>query len=445
MKKLLIIWLILLMCGSVVFAGFNEKDKLLASDGAGSDNFGQSVGLSGDYAIIGAWRDNSAYIFKRNGTNWIEQDILPSSVGSEDFGISVAIDGDYAVIGAQRNNSYQGAAYVFKRDAGLETWSVQAMLTASGGVGNDRFGGSVAIDGDIVVVGAFGDTSNTGAVYVFVKPGGGWTSKTEDAKLTASDAATSDQLGGRVSINGDVVVAGARFEDAMGNDSGSAYVFTKPGGGWSSKTEDGKLTASDGAADDEFGFCVAIYGDTIAIGSVSDDPSGSQSGSAYVFTKPGGGWTTMTEDGKLTASDGSAVDLFGYSIAVYQDVILVGAYYHEFGVTDTGAAYVFNRPGGSWTTMTEDEKLTASDGASMDGFGGAVSIGGLYALIGAPTDDNGNGVSAGGAYVFSICDFYLAGDLKVDCKVNLFDFAIMAMNWLIDCNQAPVDPACVAR
>ena len=122
-----------------------------------------------------------------------------------------------------------------------------------------------------------------------------------------------------VAIAGDTIVVGAWLDDDNGTDSGSAYVFTRTGTTW---TEQAKLTASDGAADDQFGISVAIAGDTIVVGAYRDDDNGTDSGSAYVFTRTG---TTWTQQAKLTASDGAADDQFGSSVAIAGDTIVVGA------------------------------------------------------------------------------------------------------------------------
>src|SRR5207245_1665203 len=146
---------------------------------------------------------------------------------------------------------------------------------------------------------------------------------TETAKLTASDGAAGDQFGGAVAISGDTVVVGACADDIGANSNqGSAYVFVKPGAGWSTMTETAKLTASDGAAGDQFGGAVAISGDTVVVGASADDiGANSNQGSAYVFVKPGAGWSTMTETAKLTASDGAAGDEFGGAVAISGDTV----------------------------------------------------------------------------------------------------------------------------
>ena len=198
---------------------------------------------------------------------------------------------------------------------------------------------------------------------------------------------------------------------ADGADSGAAYVFTRNEGVW----DDGvKLTASGGAAYDNFGISVAVDGDTVVVGAPGNDGAGADSGSVYVFVKPTGGWATSTETAstetaKLTASDGAALDYFGYSVAVDGDTVLVGAYQdddEENDSEDSGSAYIFTKPNSSggwadWDPMedTETAKLTASDGADDDWFGVSVALDGNTAAIGASGDDD-NDIDSGSAYVF---------------------------------------------
>jgi hypothetical protein len=277
-----------------------------------------------------------------------------------------------------------------------------AKLTASDGAAGDHLGTSAAVSGDTVVVGAplnSGATAGQGSAYVFVKPGGGWVSATETAKLTASDGALDDQLGHSVAVSDDTVVVGAWFDNVGPNaNQGSAYVFVKPGGGWVSATETAKLTASDGAGNDRFGQSVAASGDTAVVGAYFDDhAANANQGSAYVFVKPGGGWVSATETAKLTASDGAADDRLGQSVAVSGDTVVVGAYFDDVGTNaNQGSAYVFVKPDGGWASGTETEKLTASDGAAGDLFGTSVAVSGETVVVGA---DGANG-DRGAAYVF---------------------------------------------
>ena len=304
------------------------------------------------------------------------------------------------MIGAIRGDDaggVSGSAYVFVRSG--VTWSQQAELIAGDPQFLGDFGESVSISGDTIVIGApdYSDAGiSSGAAYVFTRSGGSFWS--QQAKLTPFDAAASDQFGSSVAIDGDTLVIGAVVDDHPGGaNAGSAYVFTRIGGGvW---TQPGKLTASDASAGDGFGYSASIDGDTIVIGANGD---GTGRGSAYVFVKPGGGWNINTEDAKLTASDAAAVDQFGISVAISGDTVLVGSINGDSGVVDSGSAYVFVRPAGGWTTTTEDAKLTASDAAASDQFGSSVAIDGSTKVVGASGDDYTVGGflnAAGSAYV----------------------------------------------
>jgi Ca2+-binding RTX toxin-like protein len=305
------------------------------------------------------------------------------------------------VIGARYDNNNQGSAYVFEKPVGgWGDMTETAKLTASDGADNFQFGCAVAISGDIVVIGARGADGYMGAAYVYVKPVGGWTDMTEAAKLTASDASASKVLGSSVAISGDTIVVGADGDTEKGFKSGAAYVYVKPVGGWTDMTETAKLLASDGAAYDDLGASVAICGDTVTVGANGDDLTYPGQGSAYIFVRPAGGWIDMTETAKLTASDGAASDYFGVSVAIDGDTVVIGAPGVDLtdGTTiyDVGQGYVYVKPVGGWTDMTETAKLSASDGDANSGFGAALGIGADTVVIGA-WGDNGY---IGAAYIF---------------------------------------------
>ena len=324
---------------------------------------------------------------------------------SDSFGWSVAVHGDTAVVGASGNDDRgndSGSAYLFTR-ASDGTWSQTAKLTASDGAEGDIFGWSVAVHGDTAVVGASGNDdrgNDSGSAYLFTRASDGTWSQT--AKLTASDGAAGDEFGYSVAVDGDTAVVGASGNDDRGNDSGSAYVFVKPATGWATGTQTAKFTASDGATEDIFGWSVAVDGDTAVVGAYGDDDKGSNSGSAYVFVKPATGWATGTQTAKLTASDGAASDEFGTAVAVDGDTVVVGAYADDDRGNDSGSAYVFVKPATGWANGTQTAKLTASDGAASDEFGTAVAVDGDTVVVGAYADDDANGSDAGSVYAFGI-------------------------------------------
>jgi hypothetical protein len=231
----------------------------------------------------------------------------------------------------------RGARYPVRVDPFVQ----QAKLTASDGAPGDELGSlsAVAVSGDTVVAGG----GARRATYVFVKPAAGWADETQAAKLTTSDGGGGDILGFSVAVDGDTVVAGA--PDALRNGKGSlgeAYVFVKPAGGWADETEAAKLTASDGVAFDNFGIAVGVSGDTVVAGAPKVAASPQGQGAVYVFRKPAGGWADETEQEELTASDGAAGNELGISAGVSGDTVVAGAPDATVnGNANQGAAYVF--------------------------------------------------------------------------------------------------------
>jgi len=371
---------------------WTEMQKLLASDGTTNDFFGISVSIDGDTALIGAHNDSgkgAAYVFTRTGTIWTQQARLLASDGAanDQFGYSVSLSGDTALIGAPTDDpvgSYSGSAYVFTR-TGI-TWTQQAKLYDWNGAAYDFFGFSVSLfDANNAIIGEpFHEVNGhiaAGAAYVFFRTGTTWNYDS----LFASDGAANDFFGYSVSLSGDTALIGAPNAD---NFKGWAYVFTRVGVFWEQQQ---KLTASIGAPNDQFGWSVSLSGETALIGAAGDDDNGDTSGAAYVFTRTG---TTWVQQQKLTASDAAPENLFGDSVSISGDTALIGAIeYDGF----KGSAYVFSRTGATWA---QQAKLLVSDGAVGDQFGGSVSISGDTALIGAPWDDD-VGAKSGSAYVFT--------------------------------------------
>jgi hypothetical protein len=316
---------------------WTPQAKLRAVDGEAGDNFGNSVSLDGDTALIGALLDDdngfnsgAAYIFIRSGTTWTQQYKLLASDGAvEDyFGDAVSLSGDTALIGAPYvdfDHVDYGSAYVFTRTG--TTWTQQAKLIASDGGWSDEFGNSVSISGDTALIGAHWDTTNefhAGSAYVFTRTGTTWT---EQQKLFASDGSLDDTFGVSVSLDGDTALIGAFGDDDIGDESGSAYIFIRSGTTW---TLQQKVLASDGAPQHYFGVSVSLSGDTTLIGTYNN--------SVYVFTRTG---TTWTQQQKLLASDNG--DSFGHSVSIDSDIALIGARYDDDLGSYSGSAYVFMR------------------------------------------------------------------------------------------------------
>ena len=382
--------------------------QVLQASGAANDNFGQSVAIDGDTMIVGVPRDlvggnpaqGSAEVYRWTGSGWTLEATLTATGGAanDNFGVSVAIQGDTAIVGANLDdvstNADQGSAYVFTRSG--TTWTQQAQLTATGGAAGDQFGISVAIAGDAVIVGAsfddVGTTNNQGSAYVFTRSGTTWTQQTQ---LTAAGGAASDQFGSSVALSGDTAIIGARLDDVASLvDQGSAYIFVRSGATW---TQQAQLNATGGDVGDNFGSSVALSGDTAIIGARADDVgANADQGSAYVFTRSG---TTWTQQAQLNAPGGAASDQFGTAVAISGQTVIVGANRSDWGTSgNQGSAFVFTRSGTVWTQQAQ---LTASDGAANDDFGRSVGLSGDFAIIGAPTDDVGANGDQGTAWVFS--------------------------------------------
>jgi uncharacterized repeat protein (TIGR01451 family) len=374
---------------------WSEQKKLTASDGATSDGFGSAVSVSFDTAVVGAPTDGTfvgaAYVYVRSGTAWTEQQKLASGgTGVEIFGNAVSVFGDEALVGAHAGGAGLGFANLFVR--GGSTWFLQAYLLPPYVTADDRFGRSVSVSGSTVVVGAPLDDrpagADVGSTHVFFKSGAAWG---EQGFLHASDGAADDRFGSSVSVDADTLVAGAPFDDTATMEEGSGYVFVRAGGVW---TEQQKLLASDGGPLDWLGTSAAISGDTVVLGAPrADNASAVAAGAAYVFVRSG---TTWTQQQKLTASDGSDLDLFGASVALDGDTVVVGAPGDNPSGGGSGSVYVFVRAGATWT---QQQKLVAPDASTLDAFGAAVSLSADTAVVGAP---NGDGPSAdqGSAYVF---------------------------------------------
>ena len=387
-------------------ATLNEV-KLLASDAETGDVFGWSVAVSGDTAIVGARREDAggidagaAYIFQRDQggpDNWGELKKLTASDIQEDdeFGSSVAISGDTALVGAPRedaNGFSAGAVYVFNRNqGGADNWGEVKKLLASDAQDAAFFGRSVAVSGDTAIVGAPNDDTggnNAGAAYVFRRDQGGTDNWGEVTKLLASDAQSSSRFGFSVTVSGDTAVIGTG-----GSTAGAVYVFQRDHGGTDTWGELTMLLAPDTEAGDAFGWGVAVSGDTAVVGSLYEE-------AAYVYQRDHGGTDNWGEVMKLVASDADFQAFFGYSVAISGTTTVVGAFIENSGA---GASYVFQQDEGGSNNWGEVNKLTASDAQGNDQLGFSVAVSGTTGLAGAQFEADG-GDNAGAAYIFDLQD-----------------------------------------
>jgi len=267
----------------------------------------------------------------------------------------------------------------------------QAQLVALDGQPFDELGRSVAVDGDTSVVGAPTDNGvaqDSGSAYVFVRSGTAWS---QQAKLVPLDPDFEDEFGSTVALSGDTAAFGVDNADDLGANGGTAYVFTRAGTSWS---QEAKIVPADGAAGIVFGRSIALDADTLVVGAPSDDDAGVASGSVYVYTRSGTVWSLQQ---KLVPADAAAIDFFGTAVAIVGDTLVAGSPFDDDGAVNGGTAYVFVRSG---TTWTQQDKLVALDAAGGDFLGSSVALDGDRAIVGAGgADPAGDG--SGAAYVFA--------------------------------------------
>ncbi|MEE8154546.1 MAG: FG-GAP repeat protein [Phycisphaerales bacterium] len=409
--------------------------KLLPDDGAADDRFGQSVAISGATAIVGARRhdDNSsnsgaAYLFATNTGKQLFKLLPDDGALGDGFGGSVAISGATAIVGAagdDDNGLFAGSAYLFDISDPANPTQI-AKLLADDGAELDIFGSSVAISSASAIVGARGDDDNgadSGAAYLF-----DITTGRQLAKLLPDDGAAGDSFGNSVAISGppgnEIAIVGAPRVD---DDFGSAYVFdiSDP----ANPAQLAKLLPNDGAANDWFGWRVAIRGPTAIVGAPNDDDNGIDSGSAYFFDI-----TTGRQLAKLLPDDGAADDRFGQSVAISGDsennVAIVGAQWDNDNGLFAGSAYFFDA-----TTGLQLAKVLASDGAEFDSFGLSVAISGTTVIVGAYLHAD-NGFGSGAAYLFdaSFCPW----DIDANGSVGAADLLSLLVSWG-PCKGCPAD------
>lgn len=447
--KSFIVFALLVISGfsnSLIAQNWDEVVKAVATDRALADLFGYSVSISGDYAIVGAKQEDhnatggqfldnagAAYILRNNSGTWtvVQKIVAADRAADDEFGTSVAIWGDYAIVGAPRKtatvgfelNSAAGAAYVFKNTNG--TWSQLQKIQASDREFGDEFGYSVAISENYVIIGApyedeyvngLSPASNKGSAYIYTK---GETTWMDGQKIVGNSVGNGDNFGWSVGISEDYAVIGTPRESQIASgggglltDAGSTYIFRKfSSGTW---TQMQSINALDKGAGDEFGTSVAISGDYVIVGAMFEDHNAtgganlSDAGSAYIFERDGGTWTQIN---KIVASDRAAGDNFGVSVSISGEYAIVGAYNEDEDPTggntlnNSGSAYIFKNISGNWA---QANKIVSSDRGGSDLFGYSVAISGDYAIAGAYNEDEnqagGNTLgNAGSSYIFKNC------------------------------------------
>ena len=366
-----------------------EDQRVEDPDGAIGDVFGVSVAMRRGVAAIGAHYDDSPQtnagsvsVYRVRAGAWAHEQKLTASDANpnDNFGSSVDTDGTVVIVGASVAGfgGAFGAAYVYRYDG--TQWIEEQKLLASDGVEGDRFGGAVAVRGNTAVVGAWSNNGGRGAVYVFQYENSQWL---ERQKLVASDRDPFAEFGTSLALGSDNLVVGAPgTSGALGAAYGAAYIFRLKHGQW---YEQQKLTASDGDLFEFFGDSVSLSGSTVLISCIRDDELGIDAGAAYIFEQEGTDWV---ERQKLTASDGEAGDGFGSSVALHQRVAIIGDANDNSTAIEDGSAYLFRLRDGRWH---EKQKLGASDAADFAGFGNAVVVRRRVGLVAAGNANAANG------------------------------------------------------
>jgi trimeric autotransporter adhesin len=368
---------------------------------------GAAAGVNGDQGSNTAQNSGAGYVFVRDGAGWKQEAYLKSDAPADDdyLGAGLAIDGDTIVLGAPRADplasgasvsasvsvpmampTKAGAIWVFTRRDGA--WALQSRLAPAEGSVGDLFGASAALQGNRMVVGAPWESSGqtrSGAVYVYERTGSTWR---EVQRLKPSEPHAEAMFGNAVALDGDTIAIGARRDSTAARSGGSAYVFVLQNGSWVEQQRLGQPTPSETAT---FGFSVAVFGDTLAVGAPRADLFVTTGrGEVYLFDRAGGVWT---QSQVLMAPVSRNSDYFGASVALADRTLLVGGNGDassartldgdaaDSGAPYSGAAYLFTRKDDTWAQSTY---LKASNAEGDDAFGHFVALSGETAAVSAP-------------------------------------------------------------
>lgn len=326
----------------------------------------------------------------------VEQASFAGGNDAISLGWSVSLSGSYAAVGSPgTHDNNAGYVHVYRNTG--STWSQVQVLLGSTATKESWFGASVALDGDVMAAGDWGDSGlagapgfSRGAAYVFRRPDS-LSPFVEEARLQPADLAEHDRLGTALDLSGEVLVVSAPGADDAGPQSGAAYVFRHAGGTW---TQEARLIAPQGVAWDRFGFDVAVSGGTIAIGAEGDDQEAPDAGAVHVFVLDGGAWTLQAT---LVSAAAGRDDRFGTALDLQGDQLAVSVPRRDVaGRTNAGVVEVWRRSGSVWSL---DGVLSATSPVDMDNLGLGVALDGDRVLAGIPNAD-AQGGQAGAAILF---------------------------------------------
>ncbi len=398
--------LLLFSVGTLKAQENNEGIKKVIQESEGSDNFGKSVSVYGNFAVVGAWTEDekgaeagAAYLFHRadeGKDDWALIKKLTASDGAafNNFGTSVFIHKNEVAVSAPGNDDFTGAVYIFKKDqGGMDNWGETKKVIAHDGVEGDYFGNSIAMTDQYLLIGAYGNDQNgnkSGAAYLFKKGEIEWN---ELKKLSAKSNSANDQFGVSVALDNDRAVIGADNDNGVG----SITIFAKAKGGMDNWGEQVQILASDRQRKARFGRSVAINGHYMAVGAPRTDGS---SGTVYLFKESLGGTNNWGELKKMKAIDGDMNDQFGRHISLSENCLIVGSEGHFM---KAGAVYMYKKEKGGMDNWGNTGKLMATDAEPGDLFGSSVAIFGQDVFVGAYKDDD-MGSASGGIYLFKSND-----------------------------------------
>lgn len=429
-----VVWLSLTVSVALGQSGLvKEFAGLLASDATEMDQLGVATSIDDGFAFVGTVRDDemgalsgAVYVFAAGSGGWSQHQKLvpPDGDKADNFGWRVCSSEQTALVGAPLHANpagvRTGAVYDYRLVG--DQWVEVAQLFASDGILGDRFGWSVAIGGEVAAVGAR-EAGVGGAAYVFRFDGSQWV---EEQKLVPSDVEAGDQFGSSISISGDRLVVGSRWEDDAcpsdpDCDSGAAYVYRFDGGVW---VEEAKLVADDAIWAAELGISVAIRDDLIVTGAWGRADSCSfsydcRSGAAYVFERVGSSWTQAAKLVPESTDDNYRV---GYSVSLEGPrTIALGALGAETRRVNTGGVFIYRKYGRQWR---ESALLAPSTATTSAGIGWSVATSKGLVLVGAPGDDTA-APDAGAGYLFRIDVDFVRGDCNGDGLLDIADAVLL--------------------
>ncbi len=387
----------------VLMAGYSyaTQDVILADDGKAGDYFGFSAAIDGSTVLVGAFKadiDNAidagaAYVYVLGSNGWQQEAKLVADplFAGDTLGGNVALKGDIAMLGAINRDDKgedSGAVVSFERKSNI--WGQTQIITAPDAMPGDSFGQTIALTEKFLIIGAPKSDAlglDSGAAYIYKRESDQWRYQ---AKLVASDGAAGDLFGISVAAYGNTVLIGADLHDEKAENAGAAYVYVLDDGKWQQQA---KLVASDAGETDIFGVRVSLWDNTALISARRDDIAelGIDAGSAYIFVRQGATWY---QQAKLISPDGKADDRFGRGVAISGDTAIISAMNHDENGNDSGAVYVYKKQDGNWHYSS---KIIANNGLPADRFGWNLALSNNVAVIATPHKD-ANGKESGAVY-----------------------------------------------